>query len=148
MDGKLLKSLKIADEKKAEENKQDGVNLPDGNDKEEPETKEDEKEVFTKKEETAFKLVDKTTDEEKPSTAPVTTDSKKKQKEEEELAIKVAKELFYGDEGEPEDTNYYFSLLRRESDNILIIEVRDKKTTRTIITYKVNVHKKEIEEIV
>ena len=106
------------------------------------ETKKDE-EVFVKKEdETSFKLVDKTTDEEKPSTT-LTEESKKLAKEKEALAISVAKNEWFGGE-EPEDSKVYFTTIKEKTDNIFVIGVWDKETTRLKTQYEINVLKKEI----
>lgn len=146
MDGKLLQSLKLADEKKAEEKKQIEVDKTDEEDEKIEVDKKDD--VFVKKEDqTSFKLVDKTTDEEIPSTEPITEERKKTEKEREALAIQVVKDEWYGGD-EPKNPKEYFSLLNKKTDNIYVIEVRDILTTRLMNKYEVNVLKKEIVNII
>lgn len=150
MDGKLLKNLKIADEKKAEEKKQleENKNQETKNEDEKTDVKTEDKKdenIFTKKEdETSFKLVDKTTDEEKPSTS-TPSETKKQTEEKRELALKVAKNEWFGGE-EPKSPKEYFDIIEEKSDNIFVVEVRDKETTRVKIKYEINVFKKEIVE--
>lgn len=143
MNGKLLENLKIAAENKAKEVKEKQVQEEDNKeideelDEEIEETKKEVEEVFTKKEDdTSFKLVDKTVDDVKPTV-------KLTEKDRENLAIKVVKEEWYEGE-EPSETNVYFSVVDKKSDNVYTVEVRDKKTTRIKSTYDVNVVKKEI----
>lgn len=143
MNGKLLENLKIAAENKAKEVKEkqvqeeDNEELDEELDEEIEETKKEVEKVFTKKEDdTSFKLVDKTVDDVKPTV-------KLTEKDRENLAIKVVKEEWYEGE-EPSETNVYFSVVDKKSDNVYTVEVRDKKTTRIKSTYDVNVVKKEI----
>lgn len=143
MNGELLKNLKTSDEKKAEQSKTVNVNKPE---EKETEEKDDEK-VFTKKDdENAFKLVDKTVDTKKPSNKPVTEQSIKDEQKREELAISVVMNEWYGGEV-PEEKDVYFSIVTKKSENVFLVEVRDKATTRLKSRYEVNVDKKEIVNI-
>lgn len=139
MNGELLKNLKAADERKAEQSKE--IQKKENENKEIDDEEEKEDEVFTKKEdETAFKLVDTTTDDE---TQNETTNSTQNEEERVALAISVVKREWY-DGDEPEETDVYFNVADKKSNNIYTVEVRDKKTTRIKSTYDVNIAKKEI----
>lgn len=162
MNGELLKSMKIFDEKTAELKKEEIIDSTTdsdvekddkdaeknkdkdkGKDKTEETKKED---VFVKKEDdTSFKVVDKTVDDTEIVQKPYTEERKQQKEDDEALAVKVVEQEWFGGE-KPADSKYYFNVSNRESDNIIVVEVRDKETTRILSRYRVNVQKKEIEK--
>lgn len=147
MNGELLKNLKTADEQKAEETRKVSSENTVDEFREEKVEAEEKKEVFTKKEEeTPFKLVDKTVDDAKPTEKPLTEETILKERDREKLAISVVQKEWYGGET-PANPTVYFNIVEKKSENVYIVEVRDKATTRLKNKYEVNVLKSEIVNI-
>ena len=107
-------------------------------------TKED---VSEEKEEEKEEKEDKQEVEENQVSKTETNEVEEEEKEQAEkldnkdTAIELAKKEW----GENDNTVYYY-VEEQVSDNVYIISVRDNSTTQDLLTYKVNVNKKSVEE--
>ena len=98
------------------------------------------------KEDDKSKKEDKQEVEENKASEPETNEEDVKKEEPQKLdgkdkAIELAKKEW----GENDNTVYYY-VEEQVSDNVYIISVRDNSTTQDLLTYKVNVNKKTVEE--